>query len=121
MTHECCGHLFQIMVFGNLLPRGDLQKKRIMIKIQKLTELGVSSITPIQSERSEIKIRPKDQSKKIEHWGKIAISACQQCDRDEPPKIHGIGNFSRTVTTRSENVIVLGFLVRSYYFTAQFF
>ena len=71
--------------------------------IQKLTELGVSSITPIQSERSEIKIRSKDQSKKIEHWEKIAISACQQCDRDGPPKIHWIGNFSSTVTTRSEN------------------
>ena len=72
--------------------------------IQKLTELGVSSITPIQSERSEIKIRSKDQSKKIEHWKKIAISACQQCDRDIPPKIHGIGNFASTVTIRSENV-----------------
>ena len=31
--------------------------------IQKLTELGVSSITPIQSERSEINIRSKDQNK----------------------------------------------------------
>ena len=72
--------------------------------IQKLTELGVSSITPIQSERSEIKIKSKDQSKKIEHWEKIAVSACQQCDRDRPPKIHGIGNFSSTVTIRSENV-----------------
>ena len=72
--------------------------------IQKLTELGVSSITPIQSERSETKIRSKDQSKKIEHWEKIAISACQQCDRDGPPKIHGIGNFASTVTVRSENV-----------------
>ena len=72
--------------------------------IQKLTELGVSSITPIQSERSEINIRSKDQNKKIEHWEKIAISACQQCNRDRPPKIHGIGNFSSTVNIRSENV-----------------
>ncbi|MEC7938467.1 MAG: 16S rRNA (uracil(1498)-N(3))-methyltransferase [Pseudomonadota bacterium] len=72
--------------------------------IQKLTELGVSSITPIQSERSEIKIRSKDQSKKIEHWEKIAISACQQCDRDRPPKIHGIGTFYSIVTVRSENM-----------------
>ena len=72
--------------------------------IQKLTELGVSSITPIQSERSEIKIRSKAQSKKIEHWEKIAISACQQCDRDRPPKIHGIGTFSSIVTVRSENM-----------------
>ena len=72
--------------------------------IQKLTELGVSSIIPIQSERSEIKIKSKDQSKKIEHWEKIAISASQQCDRDRPPKIHGIGTFSSIVTVRSENV-----------------
>ncbi len=72
--------------------------------IQKLTELGVSSITPIQSERSEIKIRSKDQSKKIEHWERIAINACQQCNRDRPPKIHGIGNFSSIVTIRSENL-----------------
>ena len=72
--------------------------------IQKLTELGVSSIIPIHSERSEIKIRSKDQSKKIEHWEKIAISACQQCDRDRPPKIHGIGTFSSIVTVRSENI-----------------
>tara|TARA_B100000963_G_scaffold101318_1_gene87610 strand:- start:263 stop:883 length:621 start_codon:yes stop_codon:yes gene_type:complete len=72
--------------------------------IQKLTELGVSSITPIQSERSEIKISSKDQSKKIEHWGKIAISACQQCDRDRPPKIHGIGNFASIVARKSENM-----------------
>jgi len=54
--------------------------------IQKATELGVSRITPIIAERSEV----RNDDKLIEreaHWRKIIIAACEQCGRNRLPQL----------------------------------
>ena len=56
--------------------------------IQKSCELGVCEITPLFTERSNIKISGERLDKKHEHWQKIAISACEQCGRTIVPKVH---------------------------------
>ena len=55
--------------------------------VQKATELGVSEITPVITEYSE-SIDAKRLTQKVEHWQKIAISACEQCARNTIPRIH---------------------------------
>ena len=56
--------------------------------LQKATELGVSSISPIISEFTDAKL-PKDRlEKKVRHWQNIVISACEQSERTRVPTVH---------------------------------
>jgi 16S rRNA (uracil1498-N3)-methyltransferase len=56
--------------------------------VQKATELGVTSLTPLSSEHSGVKLAGARADKKILHWQQIAISACEQCGRNRPPSIY---------------------------------
>ena len=68
---------------GQTLSRGE----RMDYAIQKSTELGVKTVTPLFSERCEVKL-PKDrQEKRVRHWQQISISACEQSGRSVPPEI----------------------------------
>jgi 16S rRNA (uracil1498-N3)-methyltransferase len=58
--------------------------------IQKSTELGVSEITPLFGERTEVKLNSDRQQKKLDHWQQIAISACEQSGRNRIPLINKI-------------------------------
>lgn len=55
--------------------------------IQKATELGVASIQPIVSERTEVKLDGERADKRRTHWRAIAIAACEQCGRARLPAI----------------------------------
>ncbi|TBW31736.1 16S rRNA (uracil(1498)-N(3))-methyltransferase [Azotobacter chroococcum] len=69
---------------GQGLSRGE----RMDWAIQKATELGVAHITPIVSERCEVRLKDERADKRLTHWQQIAISACEQCGRSVLPSIH---------------------------------
>ena len=69
---------------GQVLSRGE----RMDWAIQKATELGVTEITPLFSERCEVRLNADRLQKRLEHWQQIAISACEQCGRSSIPLIH---------------------------------
>lgn len=70
---------------GQVMSKGD----RMDYAIQKATELGVSEITPLTSERCELRLRGEERAdKKLEHWRRVALSACEQSGRNIPPLIH---------------------------------
>jgi 16S rRNA (uracil1498-N3)-methyltransferase len=56
--------------------------------IQKATELGVTEIQPLATERSVAKISIDRVEKRIEHWQQVAIAACEQCGRNLLPTIN---------------------------------
>jgi 16S rRNA (uracil1498-N3)-methyltransferase len=56
--------------------------------IQKSTELGVTEIQPLATERSVAKLFAERAHKRLEHWRQIAISSCEQCGRNVLPVIH---------------------------------
>lgn len=56
--------------------------------VEKATELGVASITPLLAERSVLKLKGERADKKQAHWQAIAIAACEQCGRNRVPAIH---------------------------------
>lgn len=56
--------------------------------IQKATELGVTEIQPLSTERSVAKLSSERAAKRTEHWQQVAISACEQCGRNVLPVIH---------------------------------
>ena len=52
------------------------------LAIQKSTELGVTSITPLYTQYSEVKFKQADKvDKKLNHWRKVAVSAAEQSRR----------------------------------------
>lgn len=71
---------------GQVISRGD----RMEFTIQKSVELGVTTITPLWSERCGVKLDEERQDKKLQQWQKIAIAACEQCGRNIVPEIRPI-------------------------------
>lgn len=69
---------------GQVMSRGD----RMDYAVQKATELGVSDITPLFSERCEVKLTAERIEKRKAHWQQVAISAAEQCGRAVVPTIH---------------------------------
>ncbi|MDY7220203.1 16S rRNA (uracil(1498)-N(3))-methyltransferase [Denitrificimonas sp. JX-1] len=69
---------------GQGLSRGE----RMDWAIQKATELGVAEITPLFTERCEVRLNAERIQKRLEHWQQVAISACEQCGRSQVPVIH---------------------------------
>ena len=62
--------------------------RRFDYAIQKATELGVNLIAPLESERSELKLRDaRRAAKRHEHWRKILTHACEQSGRTRLPTL----------------------------------
>ena len=55
--------------------------------IKKATELGVTSIVPILSQRVDVRLSPERWQKKQEFWQQIVISACEQSGRAVIPHV----------------------------------
>lgn len=83
---------------GQVISRGD----KMEFTIQKACELGISEITPLYSARCGVKLDEKRQSKKVEQWQKIAISACEQSGRNVVPKVNDITNIDDWYTQNPE-------------------
>jgi 16S rRNA (uracil1498-N3)-methyltransferase len=56
--------------------------------VEKATELGVASITPLIAERSVLKLKGERADKKIAHWQGVAVAAAEQCGRNRVPTVH---------------------------------
>ena len=62
---------------------------RMDYAIQKSTELGVGSITPIYTQYGEVRLKQTERlEKRLQHWRQIAIKACEQSGRLSIPEIH---------------------------------
>ncbi|MBD2783701.1 16S rRNA (uracil(1498)-N(3))-methyltransferase [Xenorhabdus sp. DI] len=71
---------------GQVMSRGE----KMEFTIQKSVELGVNMITPLLSERCGVKLDAERLEKKLQQWKKIAISACEQCGRNQLPEIRPV-------------------------------
>jgi 16S rRNA (uracil1498-N3)-methyltransferase len=55
--------------------------------VRKAVELGVAEIRPLLAAASVARPRGERAASRVEHWRKIARSACEQCGRHTPPLI----------------------------------
>lgn len=88
---------------GQVISRGD----RMDYAIQKATELGVTCITPLFSERCEVRLNPERQAKRIEHWRHVAISAAEQCGRVRIPEIRACQPLASWMSETREDELAL--------------
>ncbi|MEH6733575.1 MAG: 16S rRNA (uracil(1498)-N(3))-methyltransferase [Shewanella sp.] len=68
---------------GQVISRGD----RMEFTVQKSVELGVTTITPLFSDRCGVKLSGERLDKKLQQWQKIVISACEQSGRSIVPVV----------------------------------
>ncbi len=75
--------------------QGISRGERMDFTLQKAVELGVTSITPVMSERTVVKLDKARSDKRLQHWRGVIISACEQCGRNTVPEIHTIVDFNQ--------------------------
>lgn len=85
------------------------RSERMDYTVQKATELGVTSITPIISERCEIRLSTDRWQKRQQHWQQIAISACEQTGRTRIPSIHFPQPLTKALEELSDHSLALVF------------
>ena len=71
---------------------GLVKEQKFDLILQKLTELGVSKIIPLNMERSIVKIDSKKEDKKITRWRSICKEASEQSHRNIIPEVTNIMN-----------------------------
>ncbi|NUS60174.1 MAG: 16S rRNA (uracil(1498)-N(3))-methyltransferase, partial [Lysobacter sp.] len=57
--------------------------------LQKATELGVTEVLPVNSDRSEVKLDAERAVKRLAHWRSVVVSACEQSGRSRVPDVAG--------------------------------
>jgi 16S rRNA (uracil1498-N3)-methyltransferase len=62
--------------------------------VEKATELGVSSIQPLMTERSVLRLSGERADKKIAHWQSVAVASCEQCGGNRVPLVHSVKTLS---------------------------
>lgn len=67
-----------------------VQEQKFDLILQKLTELGVSTIIPVKTERSIVKLDEKKVEKKLQRWQMICKEASEQSHRTKIPKVKKI-------------------------------
>ncbi len=87
------------------LAQGVSRGERMDLVVQKATELGVSALVPVLTERSVVRLSAQQADRKLNHWRAIAVAACEQSGRNRLPELAqplGLPDFigTRTAETR---------------------
>ncbi len=69
------------------LAQGVAKGEKMDFLIQKAVELGVNKIVPIFTERCIVRLKAEKLEKRMQHWRKIIIGACEQSGRSIVPEL----------------------------------
>lgn len=77
--------------------------------IEKAVEIGATSITPVECERSILRLLgdSKRSEKRLGHWQALTRAACEQCDRTIIPSIDAIQGFEQALSNTKGKLKVL--------------
>ena len=85
------------------LPKSD----KMDLIVQKTTELGISNVIPVITDRVIVKLEKGNENKKIERWNKIAAEAAKQSGRQRIPNVENVVNLEKIVENLSKYDIVI--------------
>ncbi len=85
------------------LGQGISRGEKMDYVVQKAVELGVAEITPLFTERCGVKLDEERAEKRLDHWQKIIISACEQSGRNKIPRIYAPCEISDWIAQRNES------------------
>lgn len=69
------------------LAQGVARGEKMDLILQKATELGISRIVPLITERTEVKLDAERTARRLAHWQAVIASACEQSGRMRLPVI----------------------------------
>jgi 16S rRNA (uracil1498-N3)-methyltransferase len=64
------------------LAQGIARGEKMDFIVQKAVELGVTHITPLITERCNVRLDNEREEKRLQHWQAVAIGACEQSGRN---------------------------------------
>ena len=70
--------------------------------VEKAAELGVASITPLQTTHSVLRLSGERAQKKSAHWQSVAAAACEQCGGNRVPAVQPIQDLSAWLKTQDQ-------------------
>ena len=74
-----------------VLLQGIARGEKMDMILQKATELGVSAVLPLSSQRSEVKLDDSRAAKRLAHWQSVVVAACEQSGRAMVPTVAAPG------------------------------
>jgi len=78
------------ITLGQALPKG----ASMDAIVRKATEIGVTAIAPLESERTQVHLDSDRSERKIEKWQVSALEAAKQCGNSFLPEIHPVQSAS---------------------------
>lgn len=76
--------------------------ERMDFTLQKSTELGVSRIVPVLTERATVRLQGERAEKKVQRWQEIVVAACEQCGRNQVPEVAPLGSLAQAFAALPE-------------------
>ncbi len=89
-----------------VLVQGVSSGERMDFTIRKAVELGVAAIHPVLAAASVARPKGERAAARIEHWQRIAISACEQCGRNRIPEVHALVPVQDIPKTQSLKILL---------------
>ena len=83
-----------------------VNEQKMDLILQKLTELGVSNIIPLKTERSIVRLDDKKSAKKITRWQTICKEASEQSKRTRIPVVSDIIDLKELPTIPVDTKII---------------
>src|SRR3954468_2325633 len=74
-----------------------LKGDKFDLVVQKAVELGVNKLIPLQTARCDVK--PRDATKRVERWRKIALEASKQTGRAKLMRVDDMTTFSDLISS----------------------
>lgn len=69
---------------------GLMAAERLDWLVEKATELGAASLTPLLMTRSSLRLSGERAAKKQAHWQAVAVAASEQCGRNRLLRVHPV-------------------------------
>lgn len=69
------------------LVQGISRGSRMDMVLQKAVEIGVNRLVPVYTEFTSVRQDNEKQQKRLQHWQRVVIAACEQCERNRLPEL----------------------------------
>ncbi|MEI6377330.1 MAG: 16S rRNA (uracil(1498)-N(3))-methyltransferase, partial [bacterium] len=94
------------ITLAQAVPKG----KNMDLVLQKAVELGASSIVPLMTERTVVRLDEADAERKRERWQQIALESCKQCGRNTLPSVRQPCTVEQFLKIRTGGLLLLASL-----------
>lgn len=81
--------------------------ERMDYSLQKATELGVTRIQPVSSQRVEVRLDQKKQPKRLAHWQGVVVAACEQSARAVVPEVQALLPLQQWLAARGDTTCLV--------------